>query len=201
MTKLDGTARGGILVAIAASFGLPVHFIGVGEAIEDLRRSRPTISRAPSQGPHDRRICSKKPERRRTTRVNPLLKLALELGPLGALLPRQRPATAGAASRPRRAGGQLFVATALFMVATLVALGELHPDPASADDAARHRHRRHGLRRADAGLQDETFIKMKPTIINGLFGAVLLGGLAFGRRCSPMCSIRSSTSTTKAGAS
>jgi fused signal recognition particle receptor len=36
MTKLDGTARGGILVAIAARFGLPVHFIGVGEAIDDL---------------------------------------------------------------------------------------------------------------------------------------------------------------------
>jgi fused signal recognition particle receptor len=36
MTKLDGTARGGILVAIAARFGLPVHFIGVGEAVDDL---------------------------------------------------------------------------------------------------------------------------------------------------------------------
>ena len=36
MTKLDGTARGGILVAIAAKYGLPVHFIGVGEGIEDL---------------------------------------------------------------------------------------------------------------------------------------------------------------------
>ena len=36
MTKLDGTARGGILVAIAARFGLPVHFIGVGEGIDDL---------------------------------------------------------------------------------------------------------------------------------------------------------------------
>jgi fused signal recognition particle receptor len=36
MTKLDGTARGGILVAIAARYGLPVHFIGVGEGIEDL---------------------------------------------------------------------------------------------------------------------------------------------------------------------
>jgi fused signal recognition particle receptor len=36
MTKLDGTARGGILVAIAAKYGLPVHFIGVGESIEDL---------------------------------------------------------------------------------------------------------------------------------------------------------------------
>jgi len=37
MTKLDGTARGGILVAIAAKFGLPVHAIGVGEGIDDLQ--------------------------------------------------------------------------------------------------------------------------------------------------------------------
>ena len=36
VTKLDGTARGGILVAIAEKFGLPVHFIGVGESAEDL---------------------------------------------------------------------------------------------------------------------------------------------------------------------
>jgi fused signal recognition particle receptor len=36
MTKLDGTARGGILVALAEKFGLPVHFIGVGEGIDDL---------------------------------------------------------------------------------------------------------------------------------------------------------------------
>ncbi|WP_421693257.1 signal recognition particle-docking protein FtsY [Aestuariivirga sp.] len=37
MTKLDGTARGGILVAIAEKFKIPVHAIGVGEAIEDLQ--------------------------------------------------------------------------------------------------------------------------------------------------------------------
>jgi fused signal recognition particle receptor len=36
MTKLDGTARGGILVAISAQFGLPVHAIGVGEGVDDL---------------------------------------------------------------------------------------------------------------------------------------------------------------------
>src|SRR5713101_310669 len=36
MTKLDGTARGGILVAIAAKYGVPVHFVGVGEGIDDL---------------------------------------------------------------------------------------------------------------------------------------------------------------------
>jgi fused signal recognition particle receptor len=36
MTKLDGTARGGILVAIAQRFALPIHFIGVGEGVDDL---------------------------------------------------------------------------------------------------------------------------------------------------------------------
>ena len=36
MTKLDGTARGGILVAVAEKFSLPVHFIGVGEGVDDL---------------------------------------------------------------------------------------------------------------------------------------------------------------------
>ncbi len=37
MTKLDGTARGGILVAVSQRFGLPVHAIGVGEGIHDLQ--------------------------------------------------------------------------------------------------------------------------------------------------------------------
>jgi fused signal recognition particle receptor len=37
MTKLDGTARGGVLVAAAEQYGLPIHAIGVGEKIDDLR--------------------------------------------------------------------------------------------------------------------------------------------------------------------
>jgi fused signal recognition particle receptor len=37
MTKLDGTARGGILVALAARFALPVHYLGVGEGEDDLQ--------------------------------------------------------------------------------------------------------------------------------------------------------------------
>lgn len=37
VTKLDGTARGGVVVALAESFGLPVHAVGVGEKAEDLR--------------------------------------------------------------------------------------------------------------------------------------------------------------------
>ena len=37
VTKLDGTARGGVVVALARQFGLPVHALGVGEAVDDLR--------------------------------------------------------------------------------------------------------------------------------------------------------------------
>ena len=37
LTKLDGTARGGIIFAIAKQMGIPIRFIGVGEGIENLR--------------------------------------------------------------------------------------------------------------------------------------------------------------------
>ena len=37
MTKLDGTARGGVLVGLAKRFNLPIHAIGVGETAEDLQ--------------------------------------------------------------------------------------------------------------------------------------------------------------------
>jgi fused signal recognition particle receptor len=37
MTKLDGTAKGGVVVSIAEKHGIPVHYAGVGEAAEDLR--------------------------------------------------------------------------------------------------------------------------------------------------------------------
>lgn len=37
VTKLDGSARGGVVVALAEAFGLPVHAVGVGERLEDLR--------------------------------------------------------------------------------------------------------------------------------------------------------------------
>lgn len=43
MTKLDGTARGGVLVAAAEQFGLPIHAIGVGEKMEDLRPFDPDL--------------------------------------------------------------------------------------------------------------------------------------------------------------
>ena len=37
MTKLDGSARGGVLVAAAERFGMPIHAVGIGEAMDDLR--------------------------------------------------------------------------------------------------------------------------------------------------------------------
>ena len=60
LTKLDGTAKGGVIVGLADEFGIPVKYVGVGEAIEDLRdfsmrRSswRPS-SRTDSAGPSRR---------------------------------------------------------------------------------------------------------------------------------------------------
>ena len=41
LTKLDGTAKGGILFAVAETLKLPIRFIGVGEALEDLRPFEP----------------------------------------------------------------------------------------------------------------------------------------------------------------
>ena len=38
LTKMDGTAKGGIAVAIQAEYGIPVKYIGVGEQVEDLQK-------------------------------------------------------------------------------------------------------------------------------------------------------------------
>jgi fused signal recognition particle receptor len=37
ITKLDGTAKGGVVFALAKEFGLPIRFVGLGETLEDLR--------------------------------------------------------------------------------------------------------------------------------------------------------------------
>lgn len=120
----------------------------------------------------------------RTRNLNPLLKLALELGPLMVFFFANSRAEWLAGKFPALAGlgGPLFVATALFMAATFLALAiswsltrtlPVMPLVSGAVVAVFG-----GL---TIWLQDETFIKMKPTIVNALFGAVLLGGLAFGR--------------------
>jgi intracellular septation protein len=100
---------------------------------------------------------------------NPLLKLAIEVGPLAAFFLAY-------------AKGDLYLATATFMVAAAVALA-----------AGWLLQRRVAIMPVVSlavvmvfggltlWLHDETFFKMKPTIVNGLFAAVLFGGLAVGR--------------------
>jgi intracellular septation protein len=118
-------------------------------------------------------------------KVNPVLKLALEMGPLALFfLANARPQLFAAVAPAFAAGtpdAGIFVATAVFMIATIVALSVSYV-------LTRHLPVMplvSGLVVLVFGgltlwLKDETFIKMKPTIINGLFGAVLLGGRARG---------------------
>lgn len=114
---------------------------------------------------------------------NPLLKMVLELGPLlifffgnlrGEWLAKTFPELSAI-------GGPLLIATALFMVATVISLiiskivfKHLPVMPFVSGIVVLVFG---GL---SIWLQDETFIKMKPTIVNTLFGVVLLGGLAVG---------------------
>lgn len=125
---------------------------------------------------------------------NPLVRLALEMGPLVLFF--------AANSRPewfKPLVGAVFgealvnsdkapilIATAVFMAAMAVSLG-----------LAWYLHRRLPIMPLVSGavvlvfgsltliLQDDHFIKLKPTIVNALFGAVLLGGLAFGKPLLP----------------
>jgi len=109
-------------------------------------------------------------------RLPPLLKLALELGPLALFF-------IGNAYGDRFGfpeNQRIFAATGIFIVATVIALGisygltrKLPIMPVVS-----------GIVVVVFGgltlfLQDETFIKLKPTIVNALFGLVLLGGLYF----------------------
>jgi intracellular septation protein len=116
--------------------------------------------------------------------INPLLKLALELGPLmvfffanarGEWLVGKFPILGDF-------GGPIFVATGLFMIATAVALAaswvltrSLPMMPLVSGIVV------FLFGALTLYLQDDVFIKMKPTIVNTLFGVILLGGLAFGK--------------------
>lgn len=115
---------------------------------------------------------------------NPLLKFALELGPLlvfffanarGEWLIETFPMLAAL-------GQPIFVATGLFMVATAISLTiswfmlrKLPIMPLISGIVV------FVFGALTLWLQNETFIKMKPTIVNTLFGTILLGGLVFGK--------------------
>jgi intracellular septation protein len=129
-------------------------------------------------------ILERGPNDPRKKEINPMLKLGLELGPLmvfffanlrGAWLEQKFPALSAL-------GEPIFVATGLFMVATAVALIvswlltrtiPMMPLVSGAVVLV--------FGALTLWLQDDVFIKMKPTIVNTLFGVVLLGGLAFGK--------------------
>jgi intracellular septation protein A len=115
---------------------------------------------------------------------HPGLKMALEIGPLlvfffgnlrGEWLVGKFPALSAI-------GGPLLVATALFMVATVISLviskivfKHLPVMPFVSGVVVLI------FGSLSIWLQDDTFIKMKPTIVNTLFGVVLLGGMLFGK--------------------
>lgn len=129
-------------------------------------------------------ILEREPGDPKKKEINPLLKLALELGPLmvfffanarGEWLAGKVPALAAF-------GGPIFMATGLFMIATAIALAvswaltrTLPIMPLVSGVVV------FVFGGLTLYLQDDVFIKMKPTIINTLFGAVLLGGLWFGK--------------------
>ena len=123
------------------------------------------------------------PQKRKEA-INPALKLVLELGPLmvfffantrGEWLAQKFPILTDF-------GGPIFIATGLFMIATVIALA-----------ASWMLVRTLPIMPLVSGvvvlvfgaltlyLRDDIFIKMKPTIVNTLFGAILLGGLVFGK--------------------
>ncbi len=122
--------------------------------------------------------------------LHPLLKLVLEMGPLGVFfLANSRPQLfvpiLSAIFPPQLFEGKeggIFTATAVFMVATLTALAVNYALV-----------RRLPIMPLVSGvvvvvfggltlfLHDDLFIKLKPTIVNTLFGSVLLGGLYFGK--------------------
>jgi intracellular septation protein len=129
-------------------------------------------------------ILERDPSDPKKKEINPLLKLALELGPLmvfffanarGAWLVENYPALGNF-------GGPIFLATGLFMIATAVALAvswlltrTLPIMPLVSGVVV------FVFGALTLYLQDDIFIKMKPTIVNSLFGLTLLGGLWFGK--------------------
>lgn len=132
----------------------------------------------------NQQIFEREPDDPKRKPMNPLLKLVLELGPLvvfffanarGEWLAELFPALAAF-------GGPIFIATGLFMIATALSLGvswllvrTLPIMPLISGVVV------FVFGALTLWLQNDTFIKMKPTIVNSLFAAVLLGGLLFGR--------------------
>lgn len=115
---------------------------------------------------------------------SPMLKMALELGPLLVFFLANRYGEELAAAYPalQELGGKIFVGTAFFMVAMVISLvlskilmGRIAVMPLVTAVFVLIFG---GL---TLYLQNDTFIKMKPTIVNGIFALCLFGGLMFGK--------------------
>lgn len=137
-----------------------------------------------SNADNDDSVFERDPSDPKRQHINPILKLTLEVGPLlvfffgnskGAWLAEQFPLLASL-------GGPIFVGTACFMIATAIALSvswmltrtiPIMPLLSGSIILV--------FGALTLWLHDETFIKLKPTIINSMFGAILLGGLFFGK--------------------
>lgn len=130
----------------------------------------------------------------KSTPHNPLLKLALEMGPLVLFfLANSKPdlfrplvGKVLGESLANAPNSSILIATAVFMAAMALSLGyswfalrkvAIMPLVTGAVVAM--------FGTLTLVLQDDLFIKLKPTIVNSLFGAVLLGGLAFGKPLLP----------------
>jgi intracellular septation protein len=116
--------------------------------------------------------------------TSPMLKFALELGPLAVFFLANSRGEQLAETFPALAafGGPIFIATGLFMIATAISLSvswiltrHLPMMPLISGIVV------FVFGGLTLWLQDDLFIKLKPTIINTLFGAILLGGLLFGQ--------------------
>jgi intracellular septation protein len=116
--------------------------------------------------------------------TSPMLKFALELGPLAVFFLANSRGDQLAETFPALAafGGPIFIATGLFMIATAISLTvswiltrHLPMMPLLSGIVV------FVFGGLTLWLQDDLFIKLKPTIINTLFGGILLGGLLFGQ--------------------
>jgi len=130
------------------------------------------------------RIFERDPSDPKRKEMNPLLKLVLELGPLMVFFFANARGEWLVANWPVLGsfGGPIFLATGLFMAATAIALAvswmltrSLPIMPLVSGVVV------FVFGALTLYLHNDTFIKMKPTIVNTLFGALLLGGLAFGK--------------------
>ncbi|WP_417414910.1 septation protein A [Hoeflea sp.] len=151
---------------------------------EHGNRKQPEAGAADQAADHETHIFEREPGDPERKRINPLLKLALELGPLLVFFFANAKAEWLTEQYPllEALGKPIFVASAFFMAATAIALTiswlKLRTLPIMPILSA-------GIVFVFGALgfwlQDETFFKIKPTIINTMFGLILLGGLFFGK--------------------